>query len=91
MIVLTRLLACCLLLTTPLAGADVLLLDGIDAGRTSAHLRPARGMSMEAVGTSFGAPTSQQNAVGDPPIARWDYPGFVVYFEYQYVIHAVSQ
>ncbi len=28
--------------------------------------------------------------MGDPPITRWVYPDFTVYFEYQYVINAVS-
>jgi hypothetical protein len=29
-------------------------------------------------------------AVGQPPIARWVYPSFVVYFERNLVIHAVA-
>jgi hypothetical protein len=28
-------------------------------------------------------------AVGRPPISRWEYPGFIVYFEHEHVIHAV--
>jgi len=27
--------------------------------------------------------------VGKPPISRWEYPGFVVYFEHEHVIHSV--
>ena len=72
------------------AGADVLLLDGLDAARNSSHMRPSRGMSMEQVEASFGMPSSQHGAVGEPPITRWDYPGFAVYFEYEFVIHAVA-
>ena len=97
---LKRLFAITLLLTMPLAGADTLLLDGIDANQSSAHTRPARGMSMDAVQSAFGTPSARQEAVGAysecsaarfcPPITRWDYPGFVVYFEYEHVIHAVS-
>jgi hypothetical protein len=52
---------------------------------------PARGMSMEKVEASFGAPTQRFPAVGEPPITRWEYPGFVVYFEHQRVIHTVGQ
>jgi len=37
----------------------------------------------------FGQPANRHSAVGQPPITRWDYPGFAVYFEHQYVIHAV--
>lgn len=52
--------------------------------------RPARGMSMERVEATYGAPTQRVPAVGEPPIARWEYPGFVVYFENQLVIHTVG-
>ena len=52
--------------------------------------RPARGMSMDKVEATFGAPTHRDPAVGEPPITRWEYPGFVVYFEHQLVIHTVT-
>lgn len=52
--------------------------------------RPARGMSMDKVEATFGAPTRRQPAVGEPPITRWEYPGFVVYFEHHLVIHTVG-
>ena len=84
------LITCGLLVVAPLATADSLILDGIDIARTSEHLRPVRGTSMESVQATFGTPTNQQAAVGDPPIARWNYPGFAVYFEYDLVIHAVA-
>lgn len=51
---------------------------------------PSRGMSMAQVEQRFGAPTERFAAVGQPPITRWVYPGFVVYFEYQHVVHAVA-
>jgi prolyl-tRNA editing enzyme YbaK/EbsC (Cys-tRNA(Pro) deacylase) len=51
--------------------------------------QPARGMSMEKVEATFGAPTSRVPAVGQPPITRWEYPGFVVYFEHNLVLHSV--
>ena len=50
---------------------------------------PARGASMEKVEAQFGAPTERLPAVGEPPITRWKYPGFEVYFEHQLVIHTV--
>ncbi len=50
---------------------------------------PTRGMSMAKVEASYGAPVRRQAPVGEPPITRWEYPGFIVYFEYQYVIHSV--
>jgi hypothetical protein len=54
------------------------------------HLpRPGRGMTMHAVEAKFGAPAARHEAVGEPPISRWDYPGFRVFFEKDRVIHAV--
>jgi len=50
---------------------------------------PTRGMTMEQVSRKFGAPSTKIPAVGNPPISRWQYPGFVVYFESDYVIHSV--
>ena len=56
--------------------------------------RPASGMSMDSVEAKYGAPTRRVPAVGggsaqQPPITRWEYPGFVVYFENNRVIHTV--
>jgi hypothetical protein len=51
--------------------------------------QPARGMSMERVEASFGAPSNRVSAVGNPPITRWEYPGFVVFFEHDIVLHSV--
>jgi hypothetical protein len=50
---------------------------------------PARGMTMDQVASKFGAPVTKVPAVGNPPISRWEYPGFVVYFEHEHVIHSV--
>jgi hypothetical protein len=55
---------------------------------------PASGMSMESVEAKYGAPSRRVPAVGgataaQPPITRWEYPGFVVFFEHNKVIHTV--
>lgn len=50
---------------------------------------PGRGMSMEMVQSRFGDTTDKEPAVGDPPISKWSYPQFTVYFESEFVIHAV--
>jgi len=50
---------------------------------------PTRGMTMNQVQTKFGAPVTKIPAVGKPPISRWEYPGFIVYFEADHVIHSV--
>ena len=51
---------------------------------------PGRGMSMTDVEKHFGEPVSKVNEVGKPPITRWVYNDFTVYFEYQFVIHALA-
>jgi hypothetical protein len=50
---------------------------------------PSRGMTMHEVSEKFGAPVHKLGPVGAPPISRWEYAGFVVYFEGDHVIHAV--
>lgn len=50
---------------------------------------PGRGMSKEKVGKRFGFPIERSDAVGKPPISKWRYDLFTVYFESDYVIHAV--
>ena len=78
------------------AQADTLLLDGIEEDRQSVEMRPRPGMSMTAVESTYGAPAQRHSAVGgalaeQPPITRWDYPSFSVYFEHDRVIHAVAR
>ena len=46
-------------------------------------------MTMDEVTAKFGQPAEKIPAVGKPPISRWSYPGFIVYFEYNHVIHSV--
>lgn len=71
------------------AQADTLLLDGVEIAAASASQRPQRGESKERVEARFGAPSQMVAAVGDPPISRWVYPSFTVYFEGELVIHTV--
>ena len=69
----------------PLKQEQVQILDPTSPGAPGELARVERG----GVEAQFGPPTMRQAAIGDPPIERWDYPGFSVYFEYQYVIHSV--
>jgi len=52
---------------------------------------PARGQTQSRVLRQFGEPTSRIGAVGDPPISSWNYPNFIVYFEYSHVITTVAE
>ena len=72
------------------ARAETIVIDDQVQVREPGVDTPARGSSMKAVETRFGAPANRHAAVGKPPITRWDYPGFSVYFEYEHVVHAVA-
>jgi hypothetical protein len=74
-----------------MAIADTLIIDGLEQSGETVAERPNRGQSMEKVESVWGQPQSKQGAIGDPPISRWEYSEFIVYFEYQRVIHAVQK
>jgi hypothetical protein len=92
-----------LLLSLAPAGAalaETLVVDDQVQVRESSVDRPERGSTMNAVEKKFGAPAQKHAAVGgcgaadtapcrQPPITRWDYPGFSVFFERDRVIDAV--
>lgn len=50
---------------------------------------PERGLNKIQVSQRYGEPTNRKPPVGDPPISRWIYNGYTVYFENDYVIHSV--
>jgi hypothetical protein len=70
-----------------LANAQNLNMGGVTAGSDDG--RPSRGMSQSSVESKYGSPSSTTSPVGEPPITRWEYADFVVFFEYDKVIHAV--
>ncbi|HQW80814.1 MAG: hypothetical protein IPF83_10805 [Rhodanobacteraceae bacterium] len=78
-------LACALSITA--VQADTLLVDRSKRAETAAL--PRRGSLMITVEAQYGAPNEKRDAVGDPPISRWIYPAFTVYFEHDHVVHAV--
>ena len=74
------------------ASAEVLLLQTIQEApenSPSGLERPKRGLTMLQVESRFGAPEERVTSVGDPPIARWLYPDYTVFFEYDRVIETV--
>ena len=73
-----------------LAAAETIVVDDQVQVRPSTIDRPARGLTMTAVEAKFGAPQTRHDAVGTPPITRWDYAGFSVFFEKDRVIDAVA-
>lgn len=71
------------------AAATAQTLDMRGTGAASAESRPASGMTQASVEAKYGTPVSKIAPVGDPPISRWVYSDFIVYFEYDRVIHTV--
>lgn len=78
------LLGCC----AP-AAADILLVPIGQQGQSAQFAVPLLGESRQSVLDTHGEPDKRHPAVGQPPISRWDYPGFSVYFEHQTVIGSV--
>ncbi|MBT8092214.1 MAG: hypothetical protein KJN77_04195 [Gammaproteobacteria bacterium] len=85
----TILLPALLVAAFGMASAQTLEMDGMSAD--SGQARPSRGMSQARVQSKYGSPTAVKAPVGNPPITRWEYQDFVVYFEYDKVIHAVTK
>ncbi len=76
----------------PVAQADVLVIP--EADTSAAVTTPARGVTQAAVLKQYGQPVEQYAPVGGgspkhPPITRWDYEGFSVFFERNIVIDVV--
>ena len=84
-----RILLLATVLAGGLAGAETIAVDNGIAVKQSDVPTPTRGMTMDQVAGKLGAPATKIPAVGQPPISRWEYPGFVVYFEHEHVIHSV--
>lgn len=84
----TRMVLIVLLALAPAwAAADVLILDEV---RQVAKMQlPGNGISKADVESKFGAPRAKHGAVGDPPISRWEYDTYSVYFEHDLVLFTV--
>lgn len=87
-------LALALAALAPAVGAETLLVERVQA--EVAVAMPTRGSTMRQVQSRFGAPAQKLAPIAgpnsrrhNPPITRWIYPGFEVYFEYDHVIDAV--
>ena len=79
-----------LLAVSTVASAETLLVNDQVVVADSSVPRPDKGQTMSAVQAKFGAPQARHPAVGKPPITRWDYDRFIVYFEHERVVHAVA-
>jgi hypothetical protein len=76
-------------LSASTAIADVLLIEEV---RQAENMElPGNGMSSSEVIAKFGEPAKKYAPVGDPPITRWDYAQWSVYFEYDLVLFTVLE
>jgi len=89
MIAKMRLLSLLLALCACGAQADELRIPVGSQGHIEASTLPPHGMSMGRVRADWGEPELRHDPVGQPPITRWDYHDFAVYFEFRHVVHAV--
>ncbi len=62
---------------------------GEQASNQPAIDMPTKGMTKERVKSLFGEPQQEIPGKGQPPIMRWQYQDFTVYFEGNAVIHCV--
>lgn len=69
------------------ATADVLLIEKVHE-RMARNL-PDNGLTMEQVEQRYGTPRERRASVGNPPITRWIYDDYSVFFEYSLVIESV--
>ena len=78
-----------IVLTAPVgtAIADVLLIE--EVRQAESMKLPTNGMNTSEVRAAYGDPANTHAPVGDPPITRWDYANWSVYFEYDLVLFTV--
>lgn len=76
------------------AYCDILLLEGIDKeppNTLDGLPRPKTGMTAKHVLDVFGKPDNLTKPIGKPPISRWEYANFFVFFESDHVINTVMK
>ena len=78
-----------LLVLSSTTHADVLRIPISQQGDTRIKM-PAHGDQQAQVIQQFGEPSKRHPSIGQPPITRWDYSGFSVYFEQSTVVNSVQ-
>jgi len=78
-----------LALTSASVTADVLTINTFQPEARPGDNLFVNGLSQQAVLARFGEPQQRLAPVGQPPISRWVYETFTVYFEYDIALHAV--
>ncbi|MEH6528609.1 MAG: hypothetical protein V7718_01545 [Porticoccus sp.] len=78
---------CCL--SMPLTAEVITVPVGQQAAEKKGVERPTKGITKDQVQKRYGDPQEWNDPVGDPPISSWEYPDFIVFFEYDRVLHSV--
>jgi len=86
-VALTLVLALCALAST-VSNAETVIVPLGQQGEKSVE-RPPKGTNKAQVEAVYGEPLSKHGPVGKPPIYHWEYPGYTVYFEGDFVLHTV--
>lgn len=80
-------LALALAFVAQMAVADVLVIDEVRQSETMQL--PKNGFTKADIESKFGTPVKKLPPVGDPPITRWEYDTYNVFFEYDLVLFSV--
>ena len=83
-------LALTLLIVCLQVQAQQMVIIPIGQQKAAAIDLPAQGMAADKVLKRFGEPIRIEGPTGKPPITRWYFEGFSVYFESGFVLHSVS-
>jgi len=77
-----------LLILAPVTLAEEIAIPIGNQGINGLNL-PKKGLTMTQVESEHGAAAVKHEATGQPPITRWEYDNYIVYFEGDRVIHSV--
>jgi len=83
------LLASCLSLSGLTVCAEEIKVPVGEQGQSIQIKIPKKGMTQDRVKELFGEPLKMMAPVGEPPITRWEYEKFTVFFEYNITLHTV--
>ncbi|MGK7294337.1 MAG: hypothetical protein ACNS61_00750 [Candidatus Wenzhouxiangella sp. M2_3B_020] len=67
--------------------SDVLLIE--EVRESMRRDLPSNGLTKAEVRQRFGDPAREHSPVGEPPISRWEYEEYSVYFEHDLVLDSV--
>lgn len=75
------------LISTPI-NAESIAVPIAQQGNNSVET-PKNGINKAKVESQYGAPLQRVSSIGEPPISKWVYQDFTVYFENDLVLHSV--